>query len=226
MSFLSEKFWFSLLVGALVLQFLLLGLSHQITQESGKDFGKPLENPLPETKRQLVMPSDDRAKNIGKPQEEMTSKVQFGDSDARREALIQQCTQLAHEDPLRAVTLARNYGLDARPGAVIEGIVQTWAEKDVSAACSWTQGLPVSALQDECYKRITFVWAQGRPEEAAQFVIRKMPPGDAQTESAMTVIHQWALHDMAAASAWVRLFPEGDLRTRALHELQGVANAR
>lgn len=39
----------------------------------------------------------------------------------------------------------------------------------------------------------------------------------------MAVLHQWALRDLPAAERWVARFPEGDLRTRALNELEGIA---
>jgi hypothetical protein len=40
----------------------------------------------------------------------------------------------------------------------------------------------------------------------------------------MSVLHQWASRDLAAAVKWVELFPEGEVRSRAVNELAGVAN--
>jgi hypothetical protein len=41
-----------------------------------------------------------------------------------------------------------------------------------------------------------------------------MAPGERQTEAAISVLHQWALRDLNAATAWTFTFPEGALRQR------------
>jgi hypothetical protein len=41
----------------------------------------------------------------------------------------------------------------------------------------------------------------------------------------MSVLHQWGLQDLPAATAWAEHFPEGPVRDRAILELTGIRNA-
>ncbi|MEO7341735.1 MAG: hypothetical protein ABI073_12720 [Luteolibacter sp.] len=56
--------------------------------------------------------------------------------------------------------------------------------------------------------------------------MENVPAGRAQTEAVMAVLHQWALRDLTAAGKWVEDFPESDLRTRAVSELNGIRQTR
>ncbi len=60
------------------------------------------------------------------------------------------------------------------------------------------------------------------PAAAANFVVREIPPGSAQTEAVISILHQWALRNFDDAAAWVELFPDGEIRERAINELAGV----
>ena len=41
----------------------------------------------------------------------------------------------------------------------------------------------------------------------------------------MAELHQWGLRDLAIAEKWAEGFPEGDLRSRAVNELNGIAQS-
>lgn len=145
-----------------------------------------------------------------------------GERDA---TLSDVCLQVAQTDPAEAVRMREQYVPDNVPNLALEGLVQQWAEINLSAALAWTLARPQSGQRDGLIAHLAFVESQTAPAEAVDLVVDQMSPGQAQNEAAMSVLHQWALRDFAAASAWVEQYPEGPLRERAVLELAGISNA-
>jgi hypothetical protein len=139
----------------------------------------------------------------------------------RNETLTDVCFQIAQADSERAVTLAEKFQLNK--DAVLNNLAQQWATKDLITAQNWISAQPSGDQRDALATGMTFIWSQTAPADAAQFVAQQMPPGPAQEEAAMMVLHQWALVDSTGAGAWVQQFPESPLRNRALNELEGIA---
>jgi hypothetical protein len=138
----------------------------------------------------------------------------------RNEVLADACFQIAQTDPERAVMLAEKFQLSN--DAVLNNLAQQWAEKDLATAQSWITSQPSGDQHDALATGLAFTWSQTEPAGAAQFITQQITPGPAQNEAAMMVLHQWALTDLTAASAWARQFPDGSLRDRALNELLGI----
>jgi hypothetical protein len=143
-----------------------------------------------------------------------------GERDA---ILTDVCLQVAERDPAEAVRMRAQHIADEQPNPGLEVLAQRWAEKDFSAALDWALSRATGGQRDQLIARLAFVQSQTSPLEAATLVAEKIPPGVAQTEAAMTVLHQWASRDLAAAEEWIERFPESDLRTRAVSELEGLA---
>lgn len=143
------------------------------------------------------------------------------DNDRRVELLEAMCYEIAQDgDPARAVTLADNLRLADH--GTLANLEQQWAEKDLTAACEWAVAKPAGDEKNELLERVAYVWASADPENAAQLVVEKMSPGNAQTEAVISVLHQWASRDFKGAMAWAELFPDGQIRQRAMNELSGV----
>jgi hypothetical protein len=106
----------------------------------------------------------------------------------------------------------------------VQHFLQHWATIDLGAARDWIHQQPIGDRRDAFVARIIFVLSQQDPATAAQWVLDEIEPGPAQNESAISVLHQWALHDFSAAESWVQNFPEGPLRERAISELNGVVS--
>lgn len=141
----------------------------------------------------------------------------------QREVLVEVSFQMAQGDPAQAVALAERFDLGQGSGAVLENLAQQWADRDFPAAYSWALGQPAGGLRDELVGRVAFVWSHREPAEAARLVVEQIPPGPVQTEAAMSVLHQWAQLDFAAATGWVEQFPKNSIRERAQYELAGIA---
>jgi hypothetical protein len=131
------------------------------------------------------------------------------------------CFGLAERDPAKAVELAQTLHFEEKPGAVVENLVEKWANADLSAALIWADGQPAGEHREQYISRVAFVWSQSAPADAARWVVEQIPPGPSQVEAVVMVVHQWARQDRAAASAWVEIFPEGPLRNHAINELNG-----
>lgn len=143
------------------------------------------------------------------------------DGDHRVEMLEAVCFQIAEDgDPARAVALADNLHLTGH--GTLANLEQQWAQTDLPAAREWAIAKPAGDEKNELLERVGFVWSASQPSAAADFVVQEMTPGPAQTEAAISVLHQWALRDFDGAKAWVELFPDGEIRERAVNELAGV----
>jgi hypothetical protein len=156
----------------------------------------------------------------------LASVANLADEELRGEALEFICYGVAESNPAKAVNLAVSSGLQDRPGAVVQNLVQQWAVADLPSALAWTTKQPNGEQRDEYMARVALEYSRRMPADAARLVVDQIPPGPAQTESAMTVLHQWAIQDLPAAAAWVAKFPDGPLRTRAVAELEGIARAQ
>jgi hypothetical protein len=141
-------------------------------------------------------------------------------------AMIQVCTQVAESDPAAAIRQATGCHLDEIPGDVVGNFAASWAERDLSAARECVTGQPADELRDQLMERIVFEYAKSDPSAAARLVADRMGSGESQIEAAISVLHQWSLQDLPAATAWVEKFPEGELRDRAVSELAGMQLVR
>ncbi len=158
------------------------------------------------------------------PDEALTWLQNAPDGPQRETIAEMVCLQLAQTNPVEAVALAERC-LSATNNMlqnVLDNVAQQWAEQDTQAARAWAMAQPPGEQRDRLFGRIVFVQAQTNPEEAAWFVAEQMLPGADQNEAAISVIHQWAQQDAAAAMAWAESLPE-DLHERAINEVNNVS---
>jgi hypothetical protein len=142
--------------------------------------------------------------------------------DERNEALTAVCSGIAQTDPADAVKLAQELQLDKQPGAVMEDLVQQWAGNDLVSSLAWVENQPTSGQRDELTTRVAYVMSRNEPSDAAELVMSRIPPGPAQDEAIMTVLHQWANQNFVAAANWAKDTIAGPLQGRALNELKGI----
>jgi hypothetical protein len=116
---------------------------------------------------------------------------------------------------------AQRTGLDQDADAM-ESLVQAWASHDLEGAVAWTTQLPVSNTRDQMLARLAFDQSQTDPARAASLVAGQISAGSTQDESAISVLHQWALKDAQSAAAWLQQFSPGTLRERGERELAGI----
>ena len=144
----------------------------------------------------------------------------ISDPTKRQAALVRLCYERAESDPREALELAIEYGIEESPG-VVANLAQQWAAVDLPSARAWAESQAEGQMREDLLSRIGYVWSLSDPAAAANFVTTSTSPGEVQTEAAISILHQWSGQDPRAARAWVECFPEGPLRERALHEVDG-----
>jgi hypothetical protein len=151
---------------------------------------------------------------------ETAAAVNLSEPD-RTETLARICREWAGFDPRGAVERAIEWDLGDVPG-LFENLALQWASHDLPSALAWAELQTTGSFRAELIARIAFAMAQEDPAAAANFLSREIDAGPEQDEAAISVLHQWALRDPAAAQAWAEAFPAGDLRERALQEVAGI----
>ena len=100
-------------------------------------------------------------------------------------------------------------------------LFQRWAAEDFEGAEDFTDRLPAGDARDVLLGLLAMDALRIDPGQAAAIAMGEMSPGESQTEAVMSIVHQWAIKDHAAAQTWVAGFPEGELRERAAREIAG-----
>lgn len=140
------------------------------------------------------------------------------DESERQSAINSACLEIAQSDPAFAIQTLEKF--DPAPDSrILQDLTQLWSAVDSAAATDWILSRAASADRDRLLARVAYVIAKDDPRRAAHLLIENTSPGEAQTEAAISILHNWALTDSASASQWVELFPPGPLRERAQSEL-------
>jgi hypothetical protein len=149
--------------------------------------------------------------------------AQLSDVDERNSALAGIVYRIAETTPADAIAVAQRYGLDNGDGEVLASLAMQWAGRNLNSALDWATRQPAGNSRDQMITRIAFVQAENSPRDAAELIVKEIPPGAAQQEAAISVLHQWLLQDLQAARAWVDQFPDSPLKQRAEAELENGA---
>jgi len=104
-------------------------------------------------------------------------------------------------------------------------LFQRWAAEDFEGAEDFTDRLPAGDARDVLLGLLAMDALRIDPGQAAAIAMGEMSPGESQTEAVMSIVHQWAIKDHAAAQTWVAGFPEGELRERAKREIVGLSRS-
>ena len=138
----------------------------------------------------------------------------------RDEAVEAICFAQIQINPALAMEMAQTL---QQPDNTVQDLLQQWAASDAAAAFVWASQQPAGLQHDKLIDRVAYMLSQTEPAQAASLVMEQMPPGPAQDEAAMTVLHQWGEKNLAAAAAWAQTLPAGPLQARATQELENLA---
>jgi hypothetical protein len=152
---------------------------------------------------------------------ELRWAASISDPEDRAIAIEAGLRSLQSTDPERATQAALGAKLDPR---VTADLTLQWAWRDLAAARAWVERQPAGESRDEMSASIALVLGATDPAQAADAVASGIPPGPLQEQAAFGVLQNWISSDPDGARAWVDLFPEGELKTRAESEFAtGVA---
>jgi hypothetical protein len=155
--------------------------------------------------------------NPRRAQEWLASALQGTKRDVVSEMV---CSEIAETNPAAAAILADGYGAGCTN--ILENLMAQWAGQDMQAAYGWAAARPAGTQRDSLLSRIAFVESKTDPQDAATLVAQQIASGQIQDEAAVSVLHQWAQKDSAAAMRWAQSFSAGTLHDRAVNEVQNV----
>lgn len=145
-------------------------------------------------------------------------------ADADREAArTNTLSTWAETDPRAAFLHVWAPVLSEADAYVCANLFHQWANLDFMAAIEFAERQPAGKSREDLLGRLALVVARFNPAEAAMIAEHDMTPGPIRTETAISVLHQWASQDTAGATAWAAAFPPGAFRERALNEISGFA---
>jgi hypothetical protein len=93
-----------------------------------------------------------------------------------------------------------------------------WVVQNSGEAIKSVGQLPAGPDRDLLIVGITSSLAESSPSDAATLVA-SMTPGQQQNDAALTVLLEWGRSDPQAAANWLKLFPTGEFRDKAIHNL-------
>jgi hypothetical protein len=148
----------------------------------------------------------------------------FANDYEREVAMSMTCSQVARTDPAEALRLALQHKLDESADGLCEGLTARWAETDLPAARDWVFAQPAGAPRDRLIESLALVMFENSPAKASQLILDQIPAGEGQDKAILSLAGRLALQNPEQAQQWVATFPEGELRERAMNNLDAILN--
>jgi hypothetical protein len=140
--------------------------------------------------------------------------------EERQKTLGAIAQEAVRTDPVAALQLAVKLPSDATRDGVILHATSEWATTDASSAVAWAHEIPDETLRGQALAAAATAWGDGDPVAAAKLAATELPPGRLQADTVVSIVQRWAQQDPEQAAAWVRSFPEGELRKTASESLE------
>lgn len=97
-----------------------------------------------------------------------------------------------------------------------------WATRDQDSALVWAMSRSEENERNEALYGWIIATGEHDPARAGTMAADEITPGAAQNRAVISVVQRWTPKDLAAATAWVESFPEGDLKNDAMDALRAV----
>jgi len=153
------------------------------------------------------------------PTNAMNWAASLSDNAARSQALTAVAGEAVRSQPLMALQIALDLpASESRDDLIRRGAMQ-WASNDACSAAAWVNQIPAGDLRNQALSGVAIVWSASAPVDAANWALNELPPGRLLDDTVISIIQRWAQQDMNGATAWVKQFPEGALRTTAMENL-------
>jgi len=158
------------------------------------------------------------------PTNAMNWAASLSDNAARGQALATVAGEAVRSQPLMALQIALDLpASESRDDLIRRGAMQ-WASNDAGSAAAWVNQIPAGDLRNQTLSGVAIVWSASTPVDAANWALNELPPGRLLDDTVISIIQRWAQQDMDGATAWVKQFPEGALRTTAMENLLAQAS--
>jgi hypothetical protein len=143
------------------------------------------------------------------------------EGEARDQALLSVSSDWAAVNPIAAAESGLALLPEQRQEEFLKTVGMQWGRQDSAAAMAWAGHLPDGIARDSFLAGLCSTLADTSPQQAAQLAA-SLGNGRLAEESALTVVLEWGRQQPEAAAEWVRLFPPGQLREKALSSLTSL----
>ena len=97
-----------------------------------------------------------------------------------------------------------------------------WVGGDANASLAWASERSNPNEREFLLGRVAAAIAKDKPLEAANLAPSKMSDGPKGASAIVSVVYQWEQKDLAAAAAWVGIFPDDKIGKDAASNLAGI----
>lgn len=123
------------------------------------------------------------------------------------------------DDPVAAISWARQMTPDGRRTGLLALATVDWARCDPVAAAQWVNQLSEDAVREPLLGSLAVAYAETDPMLAAEWALHAMRPGAALDRSVAEIAGAWAKEEPTAVAAWVMKFPDGIARRQVMENL-------
>lgn len=140
-----------------------------------------------------------------------------GDEKQKAQATI--AAAAVYDHPLDALNLARAMTAGPERDDIVTRAAGVWAQTAPEAAVAWANQVEDVALRQQAIASIATRWAEQDSVTAGNLAVNSLPPGELLDRTVIAIVQRWAMTDTAAATAWAKQFPEGEMRQLALNTI-------
>jgi len=140
-------------------------------------------------------------------------------SEMMSEAKARILENLARTDPQAAAALALNHE-DA-----IDGVLATWASRDLSEAISWVEQLPSGEVKGHAVLSVASEAMRSDPQSALR-IASELPVSNERDELLKRATSEWTLSSPSDALSWVQQIDDDSLRSQLMAVVTTVLSER
>jgi hypothetical protein len=146
----------------------------------------------------------------------------------RHNAQLEALDEVVHASPSDVLKLAGDLPPSGERDDLIIRASGIWAVDVPDQALAWARELSDPSLREQVLSQVVTAMAERNPVSAGQLAVDSLSPGQLQERTVIAILQRWASRDEAAAKAWAKEFPEGELKTKALEtvEITGKRNRK
>lgn len=151
--------------------------------------------------------------------------AQLPDETERDSASFAVANEAVRSEPVEALRIAVDLPTSPRLDDLLSRGAMEWASHDGQSAANWALQIQDTPLRDKALAAVAAGWSESDPSSAAELALDEISEGRTQSNAVIEIVQRWAQHEPESAAAWVKQFPEGDLKQTAMENLADLGIA-
>jgi hypothetical protein len=133
--------------------------------------------------------------------------------------------EAVRSEPVEALRIAADLPTGPRRDDLLRRGAMEWASQDGQSAANWALQIQDAPLRDKALAAVAAAWSENDPLSAAKLALGEISQGRTQSDAVIEIVQRWAQHEPESAAAWVKQFPEGNLKQTAVENLADLGIA-